>query len=70
MNPARCKLLSGVPALLFWLLPLGAFPLAFLRLTGNKVPLFGAANFINFPALGVISLAVIVWNFSRVKLLP
>ena len=69
MNPARCKLLSGVSALLFWLLPLGAFPLAFLRLTGNKVPLFGAANFINFPALGVISLAVIVWNFSRVKVL-
>ena len=69
MNFNGRKLLSNFPALLFLLLPLGAFPLAFLRLTGEKVPLFGAAEFITLPTLGLIALAVIVWNFSRLKLL-
>ncbi len=69
MNFNGRKLLSKLPALLFLLLPLGAFPLAFLRLTGEKVPLFGAAECITLPVLGVIALAVTVWNFSRMKFL-
>ena len=52
--------LSFFAALLFWLLPFAGMPLAFARLTGNKVPLFGIVKFFDFTALGLIALALIV----------
>ena len=45
---------------LFWLLPLAAMPLAFCRLTGEKLPLFGMVKLFDFTTLGLIALAVIV----------
>lgn len=51
---------------LFWLLPLAAYPLAFARLTGNKIPLFGMVQGIGFTGLGLISLAIVIANFRRV----
>ena len=45
---------------LFWLLPFAGMPLAFARLTGNKVPQFGLVKFVDFTTLGLIALAVII----------
>lgn len=49
---------------LFWLLPLLGMPLAFARLTGEKVPLFGEVKFIDFPGLGLLALALIALRFK------
>ena len=50
---------------LFWLLPFAGMPLAFARLTGNKVPQFGLVKFLDFTTLGLIALAVIVLRAGR-----
>ncbi len=51
---------SFIAATLFWLLPLSGMPLAFARLTGNKIPLFGMVKFFDFTTIGFIALAMIV----------
>lgn len=65
MNTRRPGTLQLTAAWLFWLLPLAGFPLALFRLTGNKVPLFGMVQMVNFTELGIISLAVILLNFRK-----
>lgn len=61
------KFIKQLPELLFLLLPLGALPLAWLRLSGKAVPYFGTVNFFSFTEAGLIALAVLVLNFSALK---
>ena len=61
------KIFPLITAWIFWLLPLAAYPLAFARLTGKKVPLFGMVQLISFPELALVSLAIIALNFNRLK---
>ena len=61
------KIFTQLSAWIFWLLPLAGFPLAFARLTGKKIPLFGMVQFVSFPVLALISLAIIALNFNRLK---
>ena len=51
---------SVIAATIFWLLPLLGMPLAFARLTGEKVPLFGMVKFFDFTTLGIIAIAMLV----------
>lgn len=51
---------SVIATTIFWLLPLPGMPLAFARLTGEKVPLFGMVKFFDFTTLGIIATAMLV----------
>ncbi len=66
--PPLKQILQSACAWIFWLLPLAGFPLAFARLTGRKIPLFGMVQLVSFPELALISLAIIALNFNRLKI--
>ena len=65
--PPLKQILQSICAWIFWLLPLVGLPLAFARLTGRKIPLFGMVQLVSFPELALISLAIIALNFNRLK---
>ncbi len=44
-----------------------AYPLAFLRLSGTKIPYFGLAEAVTLPGLGVAALALLAVNHSWIK---
>lgn len=60
MKEEKLSKLSLIAAAIFFLLPLLGMPLAFARLTGNKIPLFGMVKFLDFTTLGLVALAMIV----------
>ena len=60
MKEEKLSKLSLIAAAIFFLLPLLGMPLAFARLTGNKIPLFGMVKFLDFTTLGFVALAMIV----------
>ena len=56
-------------AIVFWLLPLTGMPLAFGRLTGAKVPLFGMVQLVGFTEIAFISLAILCFNISKLSII-
>ena len=51
MKEQKQHKLSLIAATAFWLLPLLGMPLAFARLTGEKIPFFGMVKLFDFTTL-------------------
>ena len=66
MKEQKQHKLSLIAATAFWLLPLLGMPLAFARLTGEKIPFFGMVKLFDFTTLGIIALAMIVLRAKNV----
>ena len=45
-----------------------AYPLAFLRMSGTKIPYFGLAEAVTLPALGLAGTALLTVNCSWIKI--
>ena len=45
-----------------------AYPLAFLRLSGNKIPYYGLAEAVTLPGLGIVAAALLLANTSWIGL--
>ncbi|MBE6377837.1 MAG: O-antigen ligase family protein [Lentisphaerae bacterium] len=61
------KFLRCLPALMLLIAPFFAMPLAFLRLTGKAVPLYGLVKLADFPVLVLLALAVILFFPQRLR---
>ena len=72
MNEFR-KISRFIAALLLLVMPFAALPLAFLRMTGKAVPLYGLVKMADFPVLSLLALGIILLfpenlkNFFRQK---
>ena len=66
MNEFR-KISRFIAALLLLVMPFAALPLAFLRLTGKAVPLYGLVKMADFPVLSLLALGIILLFPEKLK---